>query len=60
MSYTDDPGHDAYMRDMEHEEFLTSRPICHVCQQPIQTEKAVRINQAYICMECILEHTVYF
>ena len=59
MSYTDDPGHDAYMRDMEHMEFLKSRPICCVCREPIQTEKAVKIDNVYICMECIYEHTVF-
>ena len=59
MSYTDDPGHDAYMRDMEHMDFLKSRPICCVCREPIQTEKAIKIEHAYICWDCAHEHTVY-
>lgn len=57
--YTDDPPTDAYMRDMEHAEWLAFRPICEVCGEPIQTEKAVKIDNKYICMGCIYEHTVF-
>lgn len=59
MSYTDDPGHDAYMRDMEHESWLSGRPICYLCREPIQTEKYVRIQNTNFCMQCIYENTHY-
>lgn len=59
MSYTGNPEHDADMRDMEHEEWLFTRPICYLCGNPIQTEKALKIKHVYICMDCVYEHTVF-
>lgn len=59
MIYTDDPGRDAYMHDMAAEEWLNTRPICQMCGERIQDDKAVLIHGAYICMDCIEENTRY-
>ena len=59
MLYTDDPGRDAYMHDMAAEEWLAARPVCQICGNPIQDDRAVMIGGAYICFGCIEENTVY-
>ena len=59
MLYTDDPGRDAYMRDMAAEEWLAARPVCRFCNEPIQDDKAVLIRGSYICFTCIDVNTVY-
>lgn len=59
MRYTDNPVRDAYARDLDHEHWLSRRPVCSLCGEPIQDEKAVRIKADYICMGCIEDHTQY-
>lgn len=59
MMLTGDPAHDAYMRDMEYEQWLQTRPICSVCGERIEDEKAVKIKGAYICMGCVSDNTEY-
>ena len=59
MLYTDDPGRDAYMHDMAAEAWLNTRPICQMCGEHIQEDKAVLIRGTYICLNCIDDNTLY-
>lgn len=59
MTYTTNPGHDAYIRDLAAEEWLETRPICCLCGEHIQEEKAVRFRGEWVCMGCIDDNTQY-
>lgn len=52
---TNDPIRDASLRDYEHEKWLETLPKCRYCQNPIQDESAVYLEDLgeYICDSCI-------
>ncbi len=58
MYYTDNPVADAerYLRDQD--DALARLPKCELCGEPIQQERAVYIDGAYYCDECLHGHRV--
>ena len=52
MYYTNDPHADFLNWDSDNQEWLESLPICEICKQPIQQEKAVYYNDQWCCEEC--------
>ena len=51
MAYTDDPVADFHNHDAEQERKLARLPVCCICQEPIQQEKAVYYNDQWVCGE---------
>lgn len=51
--YTDDPIMDAERYIAEQDAELDKLPRCCDCDEPIQQEYAVYINDEYICDECL-------
>lgn len=59
MMYSDDPVADFERYDAEQENELQRLPVCCECGNPIQQEKAVRINGDWYCDECLDEMREY-
>ena len=38
--------------DAEQEKILEELPVCEICKEPIQQEKAVYYNDQWCCREC--------
>ena len=57
--YSDDPVADFERYDAEQENELQRLPVCCECGNPIQQEKAVRINGDWYCDECLDEMREY-
>lgn len=53
ISRTDDPVADFNRLENERERELSHLPRCSCCNEPIQQETAVCINDEYICDECL-------
>ena len=53
--YTDNPIADFHAHDAEQQEQLERLPVCHHCKDPIQQEKAVRIEGRWYCDDCLRE-----
>ncbi len=53
MCWTDDPVADFLRHDQAHEEWLETRPVCEHCEEPIQDECAVCIDDKWYCDECL-------
>lgn len=52
MLYTDDPLADFERHDAEQQAQLDKLPVCKICQEPIQQEKAIYYNDQWCCKEC--------
>lgn len=50
--WTDDPVSDFERWDAEQERKLESLPVCCICDEPIQQEKAVYYNDEWCCEDC--------
>lgn len=53
MTYTDDPIADFLAWDNKQESWLQKLPVCVDCEQPIQQDTAVYINDEWLCDECL-------
>lgn len=53
MQYTDDPLADFHHHDMEEQMWLERLPKCAECGKPIQQEYAVKIDDNWLCDECL-------
>ena len=53
MFYTDDPIADFERHDAYKERSLRRLPVCCMCDEHIQQERAVRINGDWYCNECL-------
>lgn len=53
-----DPITDFANRDLEYERWLQSRPVCVICDHPIQEESAYLIQGNYVCEKCMKEFKV--
>lgn len=53
MAYTDEPLLDFLMYDARQQAQLEKLPRCGYCDNPIQQEFALFINDEYICDECM-------
>lgn len=51
--FTDDPLADFHRYDSEQEEKLEHLPRCGYCNEPIQQEMAVHIENDWYCDECL-------
>ena len=51
MFRTGDPLYDFERHDAEQEQWLSKLPVCEVCGEPIQQEKAVYYNDQWFCKE---------
>lgn len=49
---TDNPLRDADNYDCDQAEWLASRPLCHACQEPIQSEICYEANGNKYCYDC--------
>lgn len=38
--------------DREQEKWLDSLPVCDICGEPIQQEKAIYYNDQWVCRDC--------
>lgn len=52
MQWTDDPVLDAERYFEQQDERLNVLPVCEVCGEPIQQEKAVYYNDQWCCEDC--------
>ena len=52
MAYTNDPIADFERHDAEQSKKLANLPLCSICNEPIQQEKAVYYNDQWCCEEC--------
>lgn len=57
--YSDDPLMDFERWDAERTEWLSERPLCSYCDEPIQEDSAFRINDMLFCEECMEQFRVY-
>lgn len=55
MFYSDDPIADFERHDSEMEEQLKKLPVCCICKDHIQQEKAVHIKDEWYCDGCLDE-----
>lgn len=53
MPYTDDPVSDFNKWDDEQQKRLERLPVCCHCDEPIQQEHAVHIDDCWYCDKCI-------
>lgn len=53
MRYSGDPHADFLEHDADQERWLSTRPRCSECDEPIQDETAYYINGEWICEECL-------
>ena len=53
MSYTNDPVMDFHNYDKEQTRWLLSRPVCSICQEPIQDDVMFRIDSKNYCEACL-------
>ena len=53
MGYTGNPPHDSAVRDMKHERWLSTRPVCDDCGEPIQDPDFYQVFGFKICPGCI-------
>lgn len=51
-SYTDDPVHDAAIRDMEYEQWVSTRPECDICGAAITDTHYFEYDNEIICPTC--------
>ena len=51
--YSDDPDRDFLEHDRAAEEWLSRRPVCDICGHPIQEDIALRIDDMWICDDCV-------
>jgi formylmethanofuran dehydrogenase subunit E len=58
MYRTDDPHADFDRWDAEQEARLEKLPVCVYCGERVQTKRALYINDDFMCMDCVEEHTV--
>lgn len=56
MMWADDPAADFDRYDSDQSEELENLPTCSCCEEPIQQETAVYINDEWICDGCIEEY----
>lgn len=52
MSFTNEPLIDFANHDSEQQAKLEKLPICEICKEPIQQEKAIYYNDQWCCKEC--------
>lgn len=50
---TDDPLKDFESWDREQAKQLAKLPLCNICGEPIQQEKAFKLDGEFICDDCI-------
>lgn len=55
MAWSNDPIADFEAYDAEQSKKLESLPLCEICGEPIQQEKAVYYNNQWCCEECEAE-----
>lgn len=53
MIWTDDPVRDAERYFLDWELKLERLPLCCICGDPIQDEKALYLNDEWICDSCV-------
>ena len=53
MILTDNPHRDFYRYDAEMEDRLKNLPVCAYCNEPIQQESAVCVDDDWICDRCL-------
>lgn len=58
MFYTNDPVSDYDYYSIQQEKQLEKLPVCRECGEHIQDEYAYRINDEYICNECMEDFRV--
>lgn len=46
------------IRERDQQRYLDSLPVCRLCDDPIQQERAVCINGVWYCDECLELHRV--
>ena len=51
--FTDDPIADFNRHEAEKQKWLERLPVCCCCDEPIQQEKAVRMDGLWYCDECL-------
>lgn len=56
MFRTDDPVADYERYSSRQEEELARRPICSICDEPIQDDYCYEVNGEYICPACMEEN----
>ena len=49
---TDEPIADFKRHDAEQQAQLEKLPVCEICKEPIQQEKAIYYNDQWCCDEC--------
>ncbi len=50
---TDDPAADFDRWEAEQNKWLSERPVCADCDEPIQDDHCFEINGEYICPRCM-------
>lgn len=53
MFFTDDPVADFERHDAEQQKLLEKLPVCYCCGEPIQQEKAVKVEGHWYCDGCL-------
>lgn len=53
MFFTDDPVADFERHDAEQQKLLEKLPVCHRCGDPIQQERAVKLEGHWYCDACL-------
>lgn len=53
---TDDPIADFGAHDDEQTAWLSKRPVCCECDEPIQGERLCEFDGAIICLDCLKEN----
>ena len=51
--YTDNPLRDFYAEDAREIQWLSTRPTCSECGEPIQEEECYLINGMLVCTTCL-------
>jgi formylmethanofuran dehydrogenase subunit E len=56
MPYSDDPISDFHRHDAAQQKKLNKLPVCHDCDEPIQTDECFEFNDELFCPDCLVKY----